>query len=442
MKIQVKPEAEKKLRQGYPWIMDNEVFELPRGFQQGTCVDFVNRKDEFLAFGYFNSKSRISGRVLTFDSTKKSITQNKKLSEHLVKCWQLRKERGFRGSFRLCFGESDFLPGLVIDYYLLDNHHQVFSIQMLTLGMQGLFADYLDILKEVVIQANQLGLTSTSWEDTSIVLRNDVNVRKYEGLEVDVPRVVRTLREIDLSKCQILVNEVAGLGALALTVDLYQGQKTGFFLDQTENIRRVVQYMSQRSKSLDTLRVLDLCCYVGHWSAQIARHLSILPVSASASESVSTREIRGVKCHLVDVSEKALAVAAKNVGVWTTEVETSRLNVLEELDTLPSQSYDLVIADPPAFVKSKKDLPTGKHAYAKLNAQAFRLVKPGGYVVSCSCSGLLEEDDFREALQKAQSRAQVRAQMILRGSISADHPALCSFPEAGYLKMVMNQVLD
>lgn len=438
MKIQVKPEAEKKLRQGYPWIMDNEVFELPRGFQQGACVDFVNRKDEFLAFGYFNSKSRISGRVLTFDSTQKSITQNQKMSDHLVKCWQLRNERGFRGSFRLCFGESDSLPGLVIDYYLLHNHHQVFSIQMLTLGMQGLFADYLDILKSTVNEAKARGLTSTSWEDTSIVLRNDVSVRKYEGLEVDVPRVIRTQRELDLSNCKILINEVADSGTLAMTVDLYQGQKTGFFLDQTENIRRVIQYMGQRPNHPAPLRVLDLCCYVGHWSAQIARHLSVLPVPALGGVS----EKRVVKCHLVDVSEKALAVAAKNVQAWTSEVETSRLNVLEELESLPSQSYDLVIADPPAFVKSKKDIPTGKHAYAKLNTQAFRLAKPGGYVVSCSCSGLLGEEDFRESLQKAQSKAQVRAQMILRGSISADHPALCSFPEAGYLKMVMNQVLS
>jgi 23S rRNA (cytosine1962-C5)-methyltransferase len=431
MKIQVKPEAEKKLRQGYPWIMDNEVFELPRGFREGSCVDFVNRKDEFLAFGYFNSKSRISGRVLTFDSTQKSITQNKNLSDHLVKCWQLRRDRGFRGSFRLCFGESDFLPGLVIDYYRLQDHHQVFSIQMLTLGMQNLFGDYLDILKATVSEAVERGLTPTSWENTSIVLRNDVGVRKYEGLDVDVPRVIRTLRELDLSNCQILINEVAGSGTLPMSVDLYQGQKTGFFLDQTENIRRVIQFLSQRQESATTpLRVLDLCCYVGHWSTQISRHF----FDSSTKKGM-------VNCHLVDISEKALTVASKNASPWASEIEISRLNVLEDLESLKSQSYDLVIADPPAFIKSKKDLPTGKHAYAKLNAQAFRLAKPGGYVVSCSCSGLLGDDDFRDSLQKAQSKAQVRAQMILRGSISSDHPALCSFPEAGYLKMIMNQVL-
>lgn len=436
MNIQVKPEAEKKLKMGHPWVMDQDLGEIPRNFQNGACVDFVNRKNEFLAFGYLNTKSRISGRVLTFDSTLKSITQKTRLGAHLLGCWKARKDRGFRGSFRLCYGESDFLPGLVIDYYLLTNQHQVFSIQMLTLGMQNLFADYLEILKEVVNEAHQLGLTSLTWDQTSIVLRNDVGVRKFEGLEVDVPRVIKTLRERDLSKAEILVNEVGGPGVLALQTDLYQGQKTGFFLDQVENIRRVVQFFQQRPATKEPLRILDLCCYVGHWSAQLAHHLG---------PSGTSKFAPSVTCHLVDVSEKALAIAEKNVRPWSADVQTFRLNVLEELESLPSHSYDLVIADPPAFIKSKKDLPTGRHAYAKLNAQAFRLARPGGFVVSCSCSGLLSEDDFRDSLLRAQQKAQINTklntQIILKGSLSSDHPALMSFSEAGYLKMLLNQVL-
>ena len=427
MNIQVKPDAEKKLKQKYPWILDHEILEIPRGFRNGACVDFVNRQNEFLAFGYLNPQSKISGRILTFDSTQKSITRTENLSAHLLKCWKLRRQRGFRGSFRLCYGESDSLPGLVIDYYLLKNNHQVFVLQILTQGMEILLHDYLDILKNTTNQAFNEGLTKLEWQQTSIVLRNDVSVRKWEGLEVDIPRVIQTLRDIDLTQCEILVNEVHGPGTLSLHVDLYQGQKTGFFLDQVENIRRVIQFIDQQPLSAEPFKILDLCCYVGHWSAQLANYFH--------------KKNRAVEIQLVDVSEKALAMAQKNVSPWTKQIISSKIDVLQGLDILSEKNYDLVIADPPAFIKSKKDLPTGQHAYAKMNAQAYRLVKDGGLVVSCSCSGLLDEDNFREALSKAQSRANVKAQMILRGSISSDHPVLASFPESGYLKMQTHQIL-
>lgn len=430
MNVQVKPEIEKKIRQGYPWIFQNEIGPLPQGFRNGSCIDFVNRKNEFLAFGYLNSQSKISGRVLTLDSSQKSLTRPSSLSSHLLQCWEARKQRGFRGSFRLCYGESDQLPGLVIDYYLLKNNHQVLVIQISTLGMEILFASYLEILKDTVTGAHKKGLTPYSWDETSIVLRNDLNVRKYEGLDNEIPRVIQTKQAIDLPNAEILVNDVHGPGTIALSADLYQGQKTGFFLDQVENIRRVVQFLEQRPNQTEPFRILDLCCYVGHWSTQIAHFFQ--------------KKNQAVHCHLVDVSEKALSIAEKNVKPWAAEVVVSKIDVLKGLDALHSESYDLVIADPPAFIKSKKDIAIGQHAYAKLNSQAFRLVKKGGLVVSCSCSGLLTEDLFRESLQKAFARSQgpyqQRAQLILKGSMSADHPSLVEFPESNYLKMFMHQM--
>ena len=133
--------------------------------------------------------------------------------------------------------------------------------------------------------------------------------------------------------------------------------------------------------------------------------------------------------------------AEKNVQNIGLKFESHCLDVLKDLDKLSSQQYDLVIADPPAFVKSKKDTPTGKHAYMKLNTQAFRLVKPGGSVVSCSCSGLIAESDLLDAVQKAMKKNELQGKFVARGESSADHPKLPGFFEGSYLKMIMHQVL-
>lgn len=424
--------ADRRIRSGHPWVFSNELDVSPKGHGPGGPVELHDSKGQFLARGYGNPHSLIAFRALSFDAQVENPASFDYLHEKLLTAWRSRRTTGFKGSFRLCFGESDFLPGLVLDYYLVEKEGQraqVFAAQFVTAGMDVALNASDEFFKQLVSKAKEKGLTEIPWEGTAVVLRNDVNIRKLEGLTVDAPRVIKSLDGWDLSSVDILLNSASDEGLVTMSCDLFEGQKTGFFLDQTHNIFLAVQIFKNwaNSRQEKTVRIIDLCCYVGHWSAQIAKSLRAQGVD--------------VEITLVDVSEAALAFAKKNVERQGARVIVHEMDVLEGLGQLPTQHYDIVIADPPAFIKAKKDLPTGQHAYLKMNTQAFRMTKKEGFVVSCSCSGLLTEEDFREALRKASLRNQNSARGILRGGHSADHPTLMQFPEGFYLKMYTHQVV-
>ncbi len=256
-----------------------------------------------------------------------------------------------------------------------------------------------------------------------------MNIRKLEGLTVDSPQVVKDLASVDLTDVEILLNSAGDDGLVAMSCDLKEGQKTGFFLDQTHNIHLAVSLYKNwaNTQPKKKIRVLDLCCYVGHWSTQIAWAFKTLGFEVEVS--------------LVDVSKTALAFAKKNVEREGAEVIVHEMDVSTGLAELPSSHYDIVIADPPAFIKSKKDIPIGKHAYLKMNTHAFRMVRKNGFVASCSCSGLLEEEEFRDAIRKASLRNFSEVRSVLRGGHAADHPTLMQFPEGFYLKMYVHYML-
>jgi 23S rRNA (cytosine1962-C5)-methyltransferase len=143
----------------------------------------------------------------------------------------------------------------------------------------------------------------------------------------------------------------------------------------------------------------------------------------------------------VDISKKALDIAYKNVARNGAQVVTKELDVMSNLSEIQEKHFDIVIADPPAFIKAKKDLPTGRHAYLKMNTAAFKFAKPGGLVVSCSCSGLFEEEMLKEVIEKSIRRNGLRARCVLHGGHSADHPVLLGFTEGFYLKMFVHHVV-
>jgi len=277
-------------------------------------------------------------------------------------------------------------------------------------------------------KAKEQKLSQFDWDKTAVVIRNDVNIRKLEGMTIDKPLTLKSIAGVDLSKADIVLNK-QDQGTLLMRCDLAEGQKTGFFLDQTQNIYQAVHLFKNwaQHQPKRKIKVLDLCCYVGHWSTQIAAALTELGME--------------VETHLVDVSKPALAFAKFNAERAGAQAEVHELDVLEKLGGLPGQQFDIVIADPPAFIKAKKDIPTGKHAYLKMNTQAFRLVKQGGFVVSCSCSGLLNEEDLREAVRKSAVRNFLEVRNVTRGGHAADHPTLMAFPEGFYLKMFTHYVL-
>lgn len=421
--------ADRRIRGGHPWVFSNELASSPKGIGLGAFVELQDNRGQFLARGYGNPHSLISFRALSFNPAEMEPMGFPALIQKLIHSWRIRRDAGFRGSFRLCFGEADFLPGLVLDYYRIEQNGrqgQVFAAQLVTAGLDKALQETEAFFKLLTEEAQKQGLSSLGWDQTAVVLRNDVNVRKLEGLEVQEARTLKSIEGVDLAQVDILLNSASDDGVIRMQCDLAEGQKTGFFLDQTQNIFQAVQIFKSWAKAhpelkSQSIKILDLCCYVGHWSTQITRALK--------SEGFE------VDVHLGDVSEPALNFAKINAEREGAKVTVHKVNVLEGLDKFESRSFDIIIADPPAFIKAKKDIPTGTHAYLKLNTQAFRLIKSQRFVVSCSCSGLLDEETFKETIRKSIQRNGWQARNLTRGGHAADHPTILQFPEGFYLKM-------
>lgn len=393
-------------RKSHPWKYNNELNNIGRGHAPGDLVKLEDREGGFIAYGYGNPLSTIAFRALSTDAEDIEYFTPDSIAKKLKRAWSLRISQGFTGSFRLCFSEADYLPGLIIDYYKTSEHY-VFSCQVLTAGMEKLFSNGLAILEQAFPE---------NWAKTAVILRNDASIRRLEGLEIKNTLVLKNVSGLDLTNAGILLDSY-NKTLVEITTDLLTGQKTGFFLDQSFNINCLLELVARQKRSL---KVLDLCCYVGQWSthlAALAKHLNM-----------------DMEFTLVDSSQKALETAKINMSRYGAKARFLKMDVMEDLKSL-NEEFDIVVCDPPAFIKSRKHLSTGTHAYTKLNAQAFRLTKPQGLMISCSCSGNLTEDSFREILGKALLRAKKQGTVLLKGGHAPDHPELEVFPEGRYLKM-------
>jgi 23S rRNA (cytosine1962-C5)-methyltransferase len=287
------------------------------------------------------------------------------------------------------FGESDGLPGLVIDRY-----DDVFSVQVTTAGMEAHQQDVLTILDEL-------------FSPKGVVLRNDSPMRALEGLEsyIDVQGDV---------PAQVGVQEQESRFEVSLT----QGQKTGWFFDQADNRSRMLRYVSGK-------RVLDLFSYVGGWGIRAA--------AAGATQ---------VTC--VDASSDAVEYIASNAAMNQVNDKVASVcgdvfEVMKQLKT-DEQLFDVVIADPPAFVKRKKDFDKGSEAYQRLNHQAMHLLGDDGILITASCSYHMEAHPFQRAVAKAAHQARRQLQILGRGGQSVDHPVHPAMPETEYLKALFCRV--
>jgi 23S rRNA (cytosine1962-C5)-methyltransferase len=427
----VKTGHDRRIRTGHPWLFSNELEKSPKGLKPGTEVILQDSKGGFIAAGYGNPNSLIAFRALSFNNKETEVCNEDFLQQKISYCWGQRFLIGCRGSFRMVYGEGDFLPGIVIDRYeVLQNEkkYQVLAVQILTYGMQEILKSPLGFFERLVTEAKEQGISEYDFTQTAVVIRNDVNVRKLEGLQYEEPQVLKAVAGLHLTDCDIILNFGQGQQEeVLMSTDLIEGQKTGFFLDQSFNIDLVISQIQRMDQWDGPIRILDLCCYVGQWSTKMAYALKKLGYN--------------VEVTAVDVSEKALEFAKRNIERQGALTLINKLDVLEQLNTLPDRYFDIVIADPPAFIKAKKDVPVGKHAYLKLNGNAFKLVKRGGLVVSCSCSGLLEEAEFIDVLRKASRRGDLLSRCLTRGGHAADHPVQMGFPEGFYLKMFLHQVI-
>lgn len=423
--IKLKANKEFNYKQNHAWGYLEDFEKIPENISSSQIVEVRDSKNQFISRGYVNNKSQIFYRALTFNSREILEPKNQFLADRIYKCWRERKIFGYESSCRICFSENDYLPGLIIDYFKLEET-QVFTIQVLTLGIHYLFSDPLSLINKIVEKSLEQNISDISWEKTAIIIRNDAKIREKEGLVVSVPQVLKEVTGVNLKSCSIILDHFYLQDKFQLGANLVDGQKTGFFLDQNYNLQRTAELFGHylKFKKLSKVKVLDICCYLGQWSVYFGLILKKLNIEAEFT--------------IMDISPDAIAKAKSNLENYNIKYQAIEADVLEQGFDFPHKDFDLVIVDPPAFVKNKKSLPTGKHAYQKLNAKAIPLVKENGFLVSCSCSGLLTLEDFKECLQKAFSKTFTQAKCIAQGGHAPDHPFLLSFPEGYYLKMLLH----
>lgn len=440
----VKKGSDQRLRSRHPWVFSNELMVSPKGILPGDPIEIQDIKGNFLARGYGNPNSLIAFRALSFDIKKSSPHSVENIADQIVLSWKSRILRGSDKSYRICFSEADQLPGLVIDRYLISTNEefvQCLSVQTTTAGMDKIFQKGEEIIKLVVEKMYLEKLISQDWLKTILVFKNSSSARKMEGLSLEEAKVVHNPTSVNLQNAAVVLQNDLKDFQLMLNCDILQGQKTGLFLDQSGNINLVLQQIKKQRKFSEKrkYKILDLCCYMGQWSAYLAETL----LAAD----------HDLEVFLADVSELALTKAESNIKAIAAAmgkesnlvVKAFKLDVLKISDEtksqLPENSFDVVISDPPAFVKNKKVLETGLHGYMKLNELAFKWAGSDSLVISCTCSGLVEMSDFKSALRKSLLRSGKRGQLTGYGTQGTDHPQSVHFPEGEYLKMIIHHIV-
>jgi 23S rRNA (cytosine1962-C5)-methyltransferase len=386
--LKLKRGEDRRLRAGHLWIFSNEVDTAATPltqFEPGAAVQVHSDKDQFLGHAYVNPRTLIAARIVGRDA---AYPLDPSLLVHRLRVALSLRERLYREPYyRLVYGESDGLPGLVLDRY-----GDVVVAQSGTAGIDRLRAD-IEAAVEKVIHAK------------TIVWKNDSGARELEGLEKVVG--VRAGDSWAAAPAEVTVRE-QGLEFLAPLAD---GQKTGWFFDQAANRERLRRYLPAGA------RVLDVCSYVGAWAVT-----ALKGGAASAT--------------CVDSSATALEYVARNASANGVNVETRKDDAFDALKALQESGarYDVVILVPPAFAKRKKDAPQAQAAYRKLNQLALPLIDRDGLLVSCSCSYHLGADDLLAAIQTAARHSSRFVQVLEQGGQSPDHPVHPAIPETRYLK--------
>ncbi|MDO8746378.1 MAG: class I SAM-dependent rRNA methyltransferase [Thermodesulfovibrionales bacterium] len=372
----------KRINDGHLWVFSNELYENPKKYASGSIVELYDMKDAFIGTGYINSQSLISVRILTRDS---EPVDKEFFSKCIKDALMLRgKLLGARDAMRLIYSEGDFLPGLIADKY-----KNCLVLQFLTAGMEA--------MKESIINLFDEMLTPEV-----IILRNDGRSRTLEGLALHKEIVKGNLDTLPV------INE----DGILFEINPYEGQKTGFFLDQREN-RIALKNLIKGGKGL------DLFCYTGAWSIHLA--------SAGA-------EVTGI-----DESEKAVAQAQKNAEINNLQDKAKFIKddvfvFLKSESQKNEQGYDFIVLDPPAFVKSSSRIKEALKAYRGLNSICMRLMKKGGILATSSCSYHISREMFIDMLKVSARDSGRRIRLLSLRSQSPDHPILLSMPETEYLK--------
>ncbi len=445
--IRLKSKEERRFKQGHPWVYSNELQEVPKGMEPGELVSLHDAGGIFCAYGFGHPGSLISFRELSRDAQAPGIAptgvESRFFLERFRVAWAFRKSWfQNRQSMRLIYGEADGLSGLVIDRFC-NSEQTVYVIQPHSAGMDR----SLPVIMEAILK---LGVENSESRQGWIVLRRDASSREREGLTREPVRVVRLSDgqdEVDASVLDSLRSfrfSVPGVmgSTLDLSADLLSGQKTGFFFDQLQNIRLLETLLLRKWRlegagARKETRILDLCSYVGQWGTHLLQVLAERQALPAVITCVDASE------PALRFAEKNLKEAAKQLGIADrVRVECVKADVLDPIHGLHEGGYDVVIADPPAFIKNRKSIPQGKQAYASLFQTALMRARPGGLVACCSCSQLLSNEDFFEVLGKATRRSKRTVRWIAQGAPSIDHFSRLEFQEGHYLKCQIAQVAE
>ena len=398
--FKVTKKSEASLKNGHPWVYGEEVVSIEGAYSNGDIVDVRSEKGSYLGSGYVNDNSKIRVRVI-------SNNANDRFDEAFYQR-QIRYAVDYRrrvmgedfACCRLVFGEADRLPGLTVDRF-----GGVLVVQSLCLGT--------DMRKHVIIPALVNYLRELGETVDAVYERNDVAIRKLEGMEEYKAFYEGEGLRTDLDgRVEITEN------GIRFDVDYINGQKTGFFLDQKYN-RTAVRKLSRG------LRVLDCFTHTGAFA---------LNAAMGGAEKVTA----------VDISETAIEQTRANAALNGIELECVIANVfdlLTELYEMRSHEYDFIILDPPAFTKSSSTAKNAYKGYKEINMKAMRLLPRGGYLATCSCSHFMYDDMFRKMLNEAAHDAGVSLRQIEARQQAPDHPILTTVRETDYLKFYLFQVV-
>lgn len=400
---------EEKVRQGYPWIFSGNLISSVKEITPGELVEIKDHKGKFVGRGYCHPKTNLSIRVLSRDASERDLLTKDFFLRRLQSAWDERKAKWLAPSFRWLFSDSDRVPGLVLDLFTLESGEILLVSQISTLGMQNAVGELEAALHQWALDHH--------WSDWTWIEANVSNTRLLEGLVVERP-VWRYGKVRDWHHTPVKFKNLHD--EVILHVDFLDGQKTGFFLDQQWNVQQLIAQLKEDNSLPETVKILDLFCYVGQWGAHLSKAIQSIGKKAQVD--------------FVDVSEKALNLAKENASPWATQTQVYALDIMREEWNFSNQHYDIVICDPPAFVKKREDLKNAEGAYVSLFAEALKQVSPNGYVVLSSCSGLVRRDMFTRIVEKATKQSGEEKWVWKKYSHGPDHPVRSNFPEAEYLK--------
>ena len=383
------PGKEKRVYSGHPWVFRSDIDKADEGIRPGDVVSVLSSKGKFLAKAYYNPNSQITLRILTYQD---ETVDREFIFRRVKQAIDYRRTFADLRSCRVIFAESDRLPALIVDSF-----GDILVLQCLSLGMEQFKQDVVDALVEYLHPAG-------IWE------RKDVPVRRLEGLEMTTGLLYGMVPD------RVMMEE----NGVKFWVDVKEGQKTGFFLDQKENRAAIAPFVKDKT-------VLDCFTHTGSFALHAGYY--------------GAKEVTGV-----DISDYACAFATENAKLNGLEdrvhfVEANAFDLLAE-QSRNGTKYDVVILDPPAFTKTRSAVESATRGYKEINLRAMKMVRPGGYLITCSCSQHILPEMFRDIVLSAAKDARVTLRQVEFRTQGKDHPILPASPETQYLKCGIYQIME